>query len=92
MTAADDDWPEMIGNLWKAQKSWAWLTRVLGSDGSSSRVSRMFFNVVVQAVLLFKLETSVTTSRMVRTLGGFQHRVAIQITGRQSKWQVIGSW
>ena len=29
MTAGDDDWPTLIGNLFKARKSWGRLLRVL---------------------------------------------------------------
>ena len=30
LTAADDNWPEVVGNPKKAQKSWAWLKKILG--------------------------------------------------------------
>ena len=45
----------------------------------------VFFKAVVQAVLLFVSETWVMTPRIGRALGSFQHRVARQIAGSQSK-------
>ena len=57
-----------------------------GMVGCQPTVIGDFFKAVVQAVLLFGLETWVMTPRMVRSLGGgVQHRVARRITGRQTK-------
>ena len=30
LTAGDDELPEVIGNLWKAKKSWMQMSRILG--------------------------------------------------------------
>ena len=38
LTAAYYDWPAVVGNLWKAQKSWAWLARIMGQEVSRLRV------------------------------------------------------
>ena len=54
LTAADDDWPEVVGNPGKAWKIWSRLARILGQEGTSPRVSGMFFKAVVQAVILFR--------------------------------------
>ena len=51
-----------------------------------------FFKVVVQAVLLFGLETSVMTPCMGRALRSFQHIVARRITERQPKKLVDEIW
>ena len=45
LTAADDYWP--VGKFWKERKSWARLARILEREGASSKVSGMFFKVVV---------------------------------------------
>ena len=52
LTAVDDDWPAVVGNLTKVWKSWERLSRILGQEGANMRVSGMFFKVVVQAVML----------------------------------------
>ena len=30
LPAADDNWPEVVNNLWRARQKWEQLTRVLG--------------------------------------------------------------
>ena len=92
MMVGGDNWPEVVGNLRKDQKSEAWLTRILGREGAKPRLSGMFFNAVVQAVLLFGLETWVLTPHMIWDLGGFQNRFAWRITGRQPRRRGDGGW
>ena len=38
LTAADEKWPAVVGNLWKARKSWAGLARIMGRKFASPRV------------------------------------------------------
>ena len=64
ITAGDDDWPAVAGNLKKAQKIWGRLSRILGMEGATARISGTFFKSVVQQVLLFGAETWVVTPRM----------------------------
>ena len=45
-------------------------------------MSGLFFKDVVQAVLLFGVETWVITPRMVKALGGFQTQVVRRLTVR----------
>ena len=52
----------------------------------------MFFNAVVQAVLLFGSETWVLTSRMDWALGSLHHRVAQRLTGRQPRQRGKRRW
>ena len=56
-TTGDTNWTEVVGNLEKAHKSWARLTRILGQEGADLRVSGTFFKKLVQAVLFFGSET-----------------------------------
>ena len=57
LTAGDDDWPAVAGNLGKARKSWGRLHRILSREGAEKRVSRNCFKAVVQQVLMFGAET-----------------------------------
>ena len=57
MTATDDDWPLVAGNIKKARQSWRRLARILGWEGAYPKVSRTFYIAVIQAVLLFGSET-----------------------------------
>ena len=42
LTATDDDWPAVSGNIKKARRSWGRLARVLGREGAYPKVSRTF--------------------------------------------------
>ena len=68
LTATDNDWPEVVGNLRKARRSWGQLARVLSREGVDPKVSWTFYIAVTQAVLLFGPETWVLTARMEKTL------------------------
>ena len=57
LTAGDDDWPEVAGNLEKSRKSWGQLQRILSREGISKRVLGKCFKAVVKQVLLFGAET-----------------------------------
>ena len=92
LTVADKKWPAVVGNLWKARKSRAYLARILVKKVANPRVSGMFFKVVLQAVLLYRSEIWVQTPLMGQSLGSFQHGVARHIIGRQLKRREEGGW
>ena len=46
LTADNDNWPEVVGNLGKARRSWGRLSWVLGREGADPKVSRAFYTVV----------------------------------------------
>ena len=46
LTATDDDWPAVAGNIQKARVSWGRLTRVRGREGADPKVSRSFYTDV----------------------------------------------
>ena len=48
LTATDDDWPEVAGNIRKAWVSWGRLAWVLGWEGADPKVSRSFYTAVTQ--------------------------------------------
>ena len=85
MTAGDDDWPAVAGNLVKARKIWGRLARILSREGSDKMVLGNFFKAVVQAVILFGSETWVLTPRIERALESFMHGAARRITGNQPR-------
>ena len=51
LTATDDDWPVVAGNIRNARVSWGRLERVLGSEGADLKLSRSFNTAVTQQVL-----------------------------------------
>ena len=92
LTAGDNDWVLVVGNLGKTRKSWGRLSRVLRREGAYPKVSGSFYKAVAHAVLLFGLETWVLTPRMKRALDSFQHRVAWRITGKHPRRHRDGNW
>ena len=48
LTTTYDDWPEVAGNINKAQRSWGRLDRVLGREGAEPKVSQTFYIAVTQ--------------------------------------------
>ena len=64
LTAGDDDWLAVVGNLGKARKSWGRLSWILVREGADPNVSGNFYNSVAQVVLLFWAETWVLIQRM----------------------------
>ena len=64
MTAGEEDWPAVAGNLGKARKSWGRLKRILSREGAEKIVLGNVFKAVVQQVLLFGAETWMLTSRI----------------------------
>ena len=92
MTAGDDDWLEVAGNLAKARKSWGRLQGILRREGATPRISGFFFKAMVQQVLLFGAETWVVTPKMERALSRFLHRAVRRLTGRQTRREKDGDW
>ena len=91
LTAGDDDWFAVVGNLGKAQRSWGHLSRVLVQEGADPKVSRTFYTAFAHAVLLFGADTWVLTPRMEKSLESFQSRKARRINGRQPRRNKYGS-
>ena len=83
LTAGDDDWLAVVGNLGKARKSWGRLSWILIQEGADPKVLGYSYKAVAQAVLLFGAKMWVLAPRMDQALYNFQHRVACRLTGRQ---------
>ena len=92
MTAGDDDWPAVAGNLAKARKIWGGLQGILRREGATPRISGNVFKAVVQQVLLFEAETWVVTPEMEQALSWFLHGAARRLTGRQARRERDGDW
>ena len=81
--ALDDDWPEVVQNLQKEHQKWVRMSRVLIREGVYARTSGSIYVAVSQVIMLYRLETWVMTLLIGRVLGGFRHRVAHRLMGRQ---------
>ena len=67
--------PEVVENLWKARSRWSQLSSILVREGADPRTSVFSYKAVLQATLLFGLETWVMNPRIGMAIGGFNHRV-----------------
>ena len=54
-----------------------------GMGGADANMSGTFFKAVIQAILLFGLETWVVTPFISQTLGVFHNMVYFRMTGKQ---------
>ena len=88
LTATDDNWPAVIGNLQKVRCTWALLSQILGLQGAYAQKSGMFYLKVLQSMLLFDSKIWVVTPCMEMTMGGFHRRLAREITGQLPHQQV----
>ena len=75
------DWPEVIGNLRKAQRIWARLSHILGPDGVDDQTLGHLYLSIVKSFLLFGAGNWVVTPCIGQLLEGFQHTVERQIKG-----------
>ena len=82
----------MVRNLRCTRQKWAHLTWLLSMGGADDRTLGHIYLAVVQSVLLYGSETWVLIPHMQRVLGGFHHRVAHRLTGRQPQKGRYGSW
>ena len=57
LTASNYYWPAVVDKMWKEWKKWERMSRILVREWADLRMMGNFFNVVVQAVLLFGSET-----------------------------------
>ena len=92
LTATDDNWTAVAGNIMKARRIWGQLDQVLGSEGADPKVSRTLYIAVTQQFLLFGAETWVLTRKMDSALDAFQGRVARTLMGRQLRRGRDGRW
>ena len=83
LSSLDDYWPVVVRNLRRARKRWARLMWLLERYGVDAQTSDLLYVAIVQAVMLYGLDTWVVYPRIGRTLGGFHHKMARILTGKQ---------
>ena len=70
MDQSENYWPAVLHNVGKASRVWNRQGELLQRKGAETRVSTMFYQVVVQSVLFFGAETWVLSEAMSRKLEG----------------------
>ena len=91
-TDNDDDTPCIQENLKKARKRWASVAKILKTEGANPKVMAKFYLTIVQAVLLYGVESWVMKKIDLISLRSFHRRAVRYMTGRHirkledSKW------
>ena len=80
---SDDDWPSVLHNICEARQVWGRLRELLWREGAKTTVSKKFYRAVVQAVLLFGVETWVLTETMSQRIEGAHVTFLRHITRKQ---------
>ena len=85
LSVSDDTCPGVIHNLRRVWQKWAWLYRVLISQGTDAQTSGRIYVTAVHSVMLYGLDMWVITLCIGRVWEGFCHRVDRRLTGRQPR-------
>ena len=81
----------MRGNLAKARRVWARISRILRAENASARVCGMFYKATVQSVLIFGSKTWVLLPATLQRLQGLHVKAARRMNGLLPKL-LEGSW
>jgi hypothetical protein len=92
MSENDSDWPALQKNLTKARQRWASISRLLGREGATPKVSGYIYKAAILTVLLYGSETWVWSQRMLQACEGFHHRAARRIAGTLPKRVGPDNW
>lgn len=88
----DNDSQAVRGNLKKARRVWARLSRTLRAENASPRVCGVFYKATVQSTLLFGSETWNLSPVSLKSLEGFHIRAAWRMAGKRPQKLRDGTW
>jgi len=88
----DDDAHASSRQLASARTKWNRIGQMLRSEGMKPRAMGYFYKAVVQAILLYGLETWVVSDAHLRQFRSFHSRVGRHLTGRHIRLLEDGSW
>ena len=88
----DGECTVVVNNLQRAHQKWARLNRVLSREDVDARTLGRMHWEVVQLVMLYVSETWLMTTLIGNILGGFYHKVACSLMGRQPLRGRYGIW
>ena len=92
MDRSDNDSPSVLSNIRKVRQVWGRLRKLLWREGAELTVSEKFYGAVVQAVILFGVETWVLTDTIIQQLEGAHVSSMRQVKHKQSMRKRDGSW
>ena len=86
------DWVALYHNLWKTQRRWVMVGKVVAKTRSTVWAQGILYKSVVQLELLYGRVGWVVTGFMLKVLEVFHHRVARMIAGMTPRRTTIGEW
>ena len=92
MDEDDNDKHASIRQLARARTKWNRIRRVLRSKGMKPRAMGYFYKAIVQAILLYGLETWVVSDSHLKQFRSFHSRVGRHLTWRHIRQLEDGSW
>ena len=81
---SDNNWPAVYLNVSKARQIWSQIGKLLRREGLDPRVSEMFYQAVVQVLLLFGAKTWFFLAEMSRNLKGVHMGFLRQLMGQKA--------
>ena len=81
-----------VSKLRNSQRKWDRMSRIFGQEGADAHTYGTFYKVVMQATILFRSETWVTTPQIGLTLWGFHRRLDCWLVGMKLYCEEKGHW
>ena len=81
---ADEDWPAVLWNVWRARQVLGWLGNLLRREVVYLIISAKFYRVLVQVVLLYGSKNWVLKAGIMQNLEGVHVSFLQQVTGKQA--------
>ena len=73
VTYNNSNWAALYQNLWKAQRWWEMVGKVVMKTGGKVRARVMLYRAIVQSVLLYGRKSWVVMGDMLKVLEGLHH-------------------
>ena len=88
----DDDSKTIVNQIKKARRKWNAIGKILKREGANAKMMARFYMTVVQAVLLYGVDSWTVTKANMKRLEAFHHRAVRYMTGKHIRKRVDGSW
>ena len=88
LNQADKDWPTVLHNIRRVRKFWGRLAKLLIREGTDPIISEKFYRAVVQAGILFGLETWMLKAVMLQYFEGIYVGFLRRVT--EMKYRKLG--
>ena len=81
-----------MNHIRKARRKWNAIGKILKREGANAKMMARFYMTVVQAVLLYGVDSWTVTKANMKRLEAFHHRAVRYMTGNHIRKRVDGSW